>query len=170
MSKLKWILVLVAGAVLGAGAGAGLAGCQCRGGGGPGDTLMLAPDRPEGPVGVIRRTDLLIAYHRSPAHAEPLRRLRELHAAAGAEGEGGVDLVASAERFGAMWQEISHRQLAQREPLYTVVLGVQDELAALMERHGLSQVVEAGPGVEGRDITDELVGMLTASSSGAGIP
>lgn len=169
MLKLKWILVFVVGVAIGA--GAGLAGCQCRGGGGPGDTLMLAPDRPEGPVGVVRRTDLLIAYHRSPAHAEPLRRLRELHAAAGAEGEGGdADLVASAERFGAMWQEISHRQLAREEPLYTVVLSVQEELAALMERHGLSQVVEAGPGVEGVDITDELVGMLTASSSGGGIP
>jgi len=162
MRYLKWAVVVVAVAGVSAAGGAGLAGCQCRGGG-PGDTLMLDPDRAGGGVGVVRRTDLLIAYHRSQAHADPLRRLKERHGAAGAAGD--ESFVRKSEAFGAMWQEISHRQLARKEPLYTVVLAVREDLEALMARHGLSQIVEAGPGVEGLDITDELITALTPPPS-----
>ena len=168
MKYLKWAVVIVVAAGAGAAVGAGLAGCQCRGGGGAGDTLMLNPDQAEGGVGVVRRTDLLIAYHRSPAHAEPLRRLTERHAAAKTSGD--EAFAGKAEAFGAMWQEISHRQFARREPLYTAVLAVQEDLEALMERHGLSQIKEAGPGVQGIDITDELIEMLTGESRADEIP
>ncbi|VAX39744.1 hypothetical protein MNBD_PLANCTO03-2239 [hydrothermal vent metagenome] len=44
--------------------------------------------------------------------------------------------------------------------MYTVLVGVEDELWALMDRHNLNKIVEAGPGIEGLDITDELVAML----------
>lgn len=152
--------------LLAAGLVAGLVAAGCVGGGGAstagaGDTLMVLPGQAaSGGVGVVRRTELLVAYHRSTRHAAGQRTLIEARDAARAAGE--QERVARIEAMGAEMQEIAHRQLAGSEPLYTVLLGVQEELRAIMEARGLSRVLEAGPGVEGVDITDELVAALGA--------
>ena len=58
-------------------------------------------------------------------------------------------------------QAIAHRQLSGAEPSYTVLAGTEAELRLVMDRHNLGKIVEAGPGVEGLDVTDELVAMLS---------
>lgn len=139
-------------------AGGCWAGCSLRPGPG-GQTLMVLPSQSRaGGVGVVRRTDLLVAYHKGAHHEARYQALVEARDAARAEGdEAGAARV---EALGAELQEVAHRQLAGREPLYTVLVGVEDELRAIMAAHGLSRVLEAGPGVEGVDITDELVAAL----------
>ncbi len=138
------------------------AGCQQHGAhagsAGAADTLMLMPQNATGGVGTVRRTELLIAYHRSARHAETLRSLIRRRDEAAQAGD--ADTVAALEHYGAAMQDVAHRQLAGKEPLYTVLLGVEDELRAVMDRHGLARVVEAKRGVEGLDITDELIAML----------
>lgn len=139
-------------------------GCESHSGhasnGHAGETLMLRPESAPGPIGVVRRTDLLVAYHRSAAFDDLMHTLSARRDAAAAAGE--TETVAAVELYGAMMQEISHRQLAGDEPLYTVLLGVEDELRAIMASRGLSRVVEAGPGAEGVDITDELIAAIAS--------
>jgi len=132
--------------------------CTARDSRTSGETLMLMPENATGGVGVVRRVDLLVAYHSSVRHDETIRGLvRDRDAARDA---GDTAKVAALEAYGSMMQDVAHRQLAGDEPLYTVLLGVQDELRAIMVEHSLGCVVEAGPGVRGTDITDELVAML----------
>lgn len=121
-------------------------------------TLMLSAEHADGDVGTVRRLDLMVAYYRSDRHGAFMQTITGAHARAAEQGD--TDRAGRIEAFGAETQEIAHRQLAGDEPLYTVLLGVQDELRAVMSRHGLCRVVEAGPGVEGIDITDELIALL----------
>jgi len=121
-------------------------------------TLRLQPGNAPGGTGVVRRTDLLIAYTRSPAHDTPIDDLRRRRDEAAAAGD--TTTVDGLNAYGAEWQEIAHRQLAGTEPIYTVLLAVQDELRAVMDARGLDRVVEAGRGVEGIDITDDLIARL----------
>ncbi|MEZ6234651.1 MAG: hypothetical protein R3B68_10725 [Phycisphaerales bacterium] len=140
-----------------------------------GDTLMVAGEnlaRPgDGPrVGVVRRTELLVAYHKSPRFAAWLSGLRAERDAAVQRGD--TEAAARYEAFGAELQEVGHRQLAQREPLYTILLGAQGELREVMERHGLVWVREAGadvgfPAAEVVDITEELCELLMAAEAEA---
>lgn len=138
---------------LGAGFAAGCARADS------GATLMLMPENAPGRTGVVRRTDLLVAHARSARHDAQLRALREKRDALAESGDAAA--AESLNAYGAEWQEVAHRQLAGEEPLYTVLLGVQEELRAVMRERGLDRVVEAGPGVEGVDITDELVARIT---------
>lgn len=135
----------------------------CRNGGEPrnrhaGATLMLRPQNATGGVGVVRRTDLLVAFHRTPDKEAVLQAL--IRARDDARAAGDEKAVAAYEAFGEMMQDIAHRQLAGAEPLYTLIPGIEDELREVMDRHALARVVEAGPGIEGLDITDELTALL----------
>ena len=121
-------------------------------------TLMVDYTNPAGGVGVLDRTPLMVGYIGSGRHAADIDQLRALRDQAQAEGQ--ADAAAAIEALGAESQEIAHRQLAGDEPLYTILLGVAPELRELMQRHNLSRVVEKGPGVEGVDLTAELVDML----------
>ncbi len=128
-----------------------------------GDTLMLLPENAAGPVGVVRRTDLLVAYGKSKylkEHYKTLETARDAALDAGDE-----ELAARIEAEGPSWQEVMHRQLAGDEPLYTTLLAVQGELREVAEAHNLSKVLEAGEGVEGIDITDELAEKLTQGAN-----
>lgn len=148
--------------------GLGVSGCLGRGGtsAGAGDTLLVVTSQAaRGGVGVVRRTELLVAYTKSDERAAVINGL--IAARDEARAAGRTEEVARIEALGAEMQEIAHRQLAGREPLYNVVLGVEGELRAIMEARGLSRVLEAGPGVEGVDITDDLVAAIEARGSGA---
>lgn len=68
--------------------------------------------------------------------------------------------AAAYEAYGEMMQDVAHRQPAGTEPLYTLIPGIEDELREVMARHALARVVEAGPGIEGLDITDEPTALL----------
>lgn len=125
---------------------------------GAGDTLMLLPENAGGPTGTVRRTDLLTAYGKSAhlqEHYDTLETARDA-----ARETGNDDLADRIESEGPAWQEVLHRQLAGDEPLYTTLLAVQDEIRDVANNHGISKVVEAGPGVTGTDITDEIVEAL----------
>ncbi|MCA9273014.1 MAG: hypothetical protein KDA31_08220 [Phycisphaerales bacterium] len=126
-----------------------------------GETLMLLPENAAGPVGVVRRTDLLVAYGKSKYLKEHYKTLETARDAARDAGD--EELTAKIEAEGPYWQEVMHRQLAGEEPLYTILLAVQDELRDVADAHNLSKVLEAGKGVEGIDITDELAEKLAQS-------
>ena len=123
-----------------------------------GDTLMLLPENAAGPIGTVRRTDLLVAYSKSKhlkTHYHTLESLRDAATSAG-----DTKLAANIEAEGPAWQELLHNQLAGTEPLYTTLLAIESELHAVADAKGISKVVEAGPGVQGIDITDDLVAAL----------
>jgi hypothetical protein len=119
---------------------------------------MVDYTNPTGSVGVLDRTPLMVGYIGSARHGADIDSLRALRDQAQAEGR--AEDAAAIGALGAESQEIAHRQLAGEEPLYTILLGVEPELRELMRRHDLSRVVEKGPGVEGVDLTAELVEML----------
>ncbi|MCB9841050.1 MAG: hypothetical protein H6809_05325 [Phycisphaeraceae bacterium] len=158
------LLIGLGGGVAGGWAAAGASASPA------GDTLMVAAEhlaRPGGGprVGVVRRTELLVAYHKSPRFSAWLSGLRAERDAAVQRGD--TEAAARYEAFGAELQEVGHRQLAQREPLYTILLGAQGELREVMVRHGLVWVREAGgdvgfPEAEVVDITEELCELLVA--------
>lgn len=128
---------------------------------GAGDTLMLLPENAGGPTGTVRRTDLLVAYGKSvhlQEHYDTLETARDAARQAGND-----EFADRIESEGPAWQEVLHRQLAGDEPLYTTLLAVQDEIRDVANNHGISKVVEAGPGVSGTDITDEIVEALKQS-------
>ncbi|RNC80304.1 MAG: hypothetical protein ED559_00360 [Phycisphaera sp.] len=128
---------------------------------GAGDTLMLLPEHAGGPTGTIRRTDLLVAYGKSVHLKE---HYSTLETARDAAREAGDDAFADRiEAEGPAWQEVLDRQLAGDEPLYTTLLAVQNEIRDVANEHGISKVVEAGPGVKGTDITDKIVEALKQS-------
>lgn len=140
-----------------------LAGSGCHNGSEPvnrhaGATLMLRPENATGGVGVVRRTDLLVAFHRTSEKEAELRVL--IRARDDARAAGDEQAVAAYEAYGEMMQDIAHRQLAGTEPLYTLIPGIEDELRLVMDRHALARVVEAGPGIAGLDVTDELTALL----------
>lgn len=128
-----------------------------------GDTLMLLPENAAGPAGVVRRTDLLVAYGKSKYLKEHYMTLESARDAARDAGDN--ELAAKIEAEGPYWQEVMHRQLAGDEPLYTILLAVEDELREVADAHNLSKVLEAGEGIEGLDITDELAEKLAQSSN-----
>ena len=128
-----------------------------------GDTLMLLTDNAGGPVGVVRRTDLLVAYGKSKYLKEHYKTLETARDAARDAGD--HELAARIEAEGPYWQEVMHRQLAGDEPLYTILIAVQDELREVADSHNLSKVLEAGEGVEGLDITDELAEKLAQGAN-----
>ena len=121
-------------------------------------TLMVDYTNPTGAVGVLDRTPLMVGYIGSARHGADIDSLRALRDQAQAGGR--AEDASAIGALGAESQEIAHRQLAGEEPLYTILLGVEPELRELMRRHDLSRVVEKGPGVEGIDLTAELVDML----------
>ena len=131
-----------------------------------GDTLMLLPENAGGPTGIVRRTDLLVAYGKSKYLKEHYKTLETARDAAREAGDD--ELADKIEAEGPAWQEVLHRQLAGEEPLYTILLAVQDEMHDVADAHNLSKVLEAGKGVVGIDITDELAEKLAqAQSNGA---
>jgi hypothetical protein len=160
MKTLGFVAAAASTLVLGA---ALLGACQARSGG-AGDTLLVAPSQAAaGGVGVVRRLDVLVAYTKSPLHGDQIQALMDARDAARAAGR--QDEVARIEALGAEMQEIAHRQLAGTEPLYNVLLAVGPDLRAIMESRGLARVLEAGPGVEGVDITDELIAAIERRAS-----
>ncbi len=121
-------------------------------------TLMLSPENAAGGVGVVRRADLLVRYYGSATHDAHMQTLMGLFTEA--EDAGRQADATAISTYGGMMQEIAHRQLAETEPIYTVLASMSDDLRTLMRKHNLGRVVEAGPDVEGLDITDELIAML----------
>ncbi|MCW5777464.1 MAG: hypothetical protein KIS87_13590, partial [Phycisphaeraceae bacterium] len=80
---------------------------------------MLRPENATGGVGVVRRTDLLVAFHRAPEKEAELRTL--IRARDDARAAGDERAVAAYESYGETMQDIAHRQLAGTEPLYTLI-------------------------------------------------
>ncbi len=140
-----------------AGAGITATGCGLFGRAPDNHTLMYNADQPSGGTGAVDRTELLVAWYASQEFHDQLDTLRtHLEAAPDAD-------KPAIEGRGPETQAIAHRQLAGDEPLYTVLVGVQDELDALMDEQGLWKVVlVSGDAPAGTtDITDELVSRIT---------
>ena len=128
---------------------------------GAGDTLMIVFENAGGPVGTIDRVELLAAYGKSQHISEGMDTLRAK--LADAKEAGDTELAAKIEAEGPTWQEVLHNQLAGTEPLYTVVLDIQDELREVAEAKGLSRIIEAGDSTKGIDITQDVAAAIESS-------
>jgi hypothetical protein len=127
-----------------------------------GDTLMLILENAGGPVGTVDRTELLVAYGKSRYISDHMTTLRaELAQAKDADDN---KLAAEIEAEGPAWQEILHNQLAGTEPLYTIVLDIQNELRQVADEKGLSKIIEAGDDTDGIDITQDIAEALARSN------
>jgi hypothetical protein len=121
---------------------------------------------PKTRVGTFRRTDVLVAWHRSErfhaALGDLVRRRDE------AQAKGDSSLVRSLEERGAAMQDRSHRQLAGQETIPEILEALAPSLAEVARETNVSAVAETldyhDPAtIEIVDVTDALVRRLPAA-------
>ncbi len=127
------------------------------------EPLCVVADAPAAaPVGVIRRTDLLVAYYNSQRHADYLNGLLKQRDEAKAAGDRAR--VRAIDREGQAQQDLAHKQLMGRAPLTNILEAIRDDLDHVVQELGVGTVLESGafirPGTRTIDLTDDLVKRL----------
>ena len=117
-------------------------------------------------VGVVKRTDLLIAYYGSAYHREYLDKLRNEQQRAREAGD--EKRVAEIEKTGKAAQELAHRQLAGKAPLTNITTRISDILAEVARENNLDIIVEKTDAEKYRDaeiidVTEAVIGRIPAA-------
>ena len=115
-------------------------------------------------VGVFKRTDLLVAFYKSPAWLSHLTGLIQQREEAKARGD--AEKVKEIEAQGAREQEHAHKQLVGEARLDNIMKHMKEQLPGIAREAGVSLIVErplySSADVELVDVTELLTESLSS--------
>lgn len=129
----------------------------------PAATTAASPAR----VGTVKRTELLIAYHKSATQTAYIRGLIAQRDAAKAAGDS--KRVAELEREGEASQDLAHQRLLGKASMKPIIDEVRAKLEAVAKTAGVSSIVEEGsplpPGAVAIDVTPHVVALFPPAAT-----